>query len=192
MRRSTGRSSQAGTTVAARPGNNYRKQGLGKPALQRFAEKCEFDPATGCVLWTGATTAGRGNTTRYGSFWAEGRRVFAHRWAAVHIHGIELGTDEAGHCCPHGPNSLCVQHLEGTTKAANIAERNTRVAKANQAAATRQFYLFQQLGFLEPEPDPETAPLVAKLDAIPFFEPPEWLRPYMQIRKATNDDDCPF
>ena len=177
--------------MAAPKGNRYAADNRGKSALERFAEKCEFDAATGCVLWTGATTAGRGNSARYGSFWAEGRRVFAHRWAAVHIHGIDLGSDEAGHCCPAGPNSLCVQHLEGQTKAVNIAERNTRVAKANQSAATRQFYLFQQLGILEPEPDSEIERLSAKLDDIPFHEPPAWLRPYLKP-KGSNDDDCPF
>lgn len=57
-------------------------------ALQRFASKCEFDPVTGCVIWRGGTTQGRGNTATYGSFWYEGRRWFAHRWAGVHIHGL--------------------------------------------------------------------------------------------------------
>lgn len=161
---------------------NYR------PALERFAEKCRFDATTGCVLWTGATQAGQGNTVRYGAFWDEGRSVKAHRWAAVHIHGIELGTDDAGHCCPSGHNSLCVQHLEGQTRAANVTERNTRVAKANQSAATRQFYLFKQLGILEPEPDPETSP--ATPNVVPFYEPPEWLRPF--IKREEFDGDCPF
>jgi hypothetical protein len=173
--------------VTAQPGNQAWRQ-RGKTALQRFAEKCRFDYATGCVLWTGATTAGQGNTTRYGAFWDEGRRVPAHRWAAVHIHGIDLGTDEAGHCCPNGPNSLCVQHLEGQTKAVNVAERNTRLAKANQPATTRQFYLFKQLGIHEPEP--EAPVLIAPLE-IPFHEPPLWLRPYILITEA-DDDDCPF
>lgn len=168
-------------------GNNFRATGLGKPALQRFAEKCQFDAATGCVVWTGATSAGRGNTTRYGIFWDDGQRVYSHRWAAVHIHGIELGSNEAGHCCPCGPNSLCVQHLEGQTKAVNIAERNTRVAKANQTNATRQFYLFQQLGIHEPEP--EEPVLIPSLE-IPFYVPPAWLRPYMPSWEI--DDACPF
>jgi hypothetical protein len=178
--------------MAARPGNNYRAQSTGKTALQRFAEKCVFDFSTGCVLWTGATTAGQGNTTRYGSFWAEGRRVFAHRWAAVHIHGIELGSDEAGHCCPNGPNSLCVQHLEGQTKADNIAERNRRVAKASQPSLTRQAWLFVQLG-INGEPEPESAPEKLEND-IPFHQPPDWLRPYMRPPEANDDDDddCPF
>jgi len=176
--------------MAARPGNNYRAQGLGKTPLQRFAEKCEFDPVTGCVLWRGGTSGGQGNSTRYGVFWDSGR-VFAHRWAAVHIHGIDLGSDEAGHCCPHGPNSLCVQHLTGQTKAENVAERNTRVAKANQAAATRQFWLFKQLGIYEPEPESENQNLEPGFADIPFHEPPAWLRPYMRPTEA-NDDDCPF
>lgn len=173
--------------MGAPRGNNFRAAGLGKTALQRFAEKCEFNAATGCVVWTGSTSAGRGNTTRYGTFWAEGRRVFAHRWAAVHIHGIELGSYEAGHCCPHGPNSLCVQHLEGQTKADNIAERNRRVAKANQPAATRQFFLLKQLGFLEPEPASESP---AGVPLVPFYEPPAWFRPYIKPKEA--NDDCPF
>lgn len=175
--------------MAAAKGNRYAAGELrGRTALERFAEKCEFDPATGCVLWRGGTSAGQGNTTRYGVFWAEGGKVLAHRWAAVHIHGINLGTDEAGHCCPGTPNSLCVQHLEGQTKADNVAERNRRVAKANQAAATRQFYLFKQLGILEPDPGIEV--LIAKLETVPFYAPPEWLRPF--IKREANDDDCPF
>lgn len=174
--------------MTAPMGNQYGVGRGTKTSLQRFAEKCRFDAATGCVLWTGATTAGRGNSTRYGSFWDEGRRVFAHRWAAVHIHGIELGTNEAGHCCPSGPNSLCVQHLEGQTKAVNVAERNTRVAKANQTAATRQFYLFKQLGIGEPEPE---EPVLIPSFEIPFYEPPEWFRPYI-LSVETDDDDCPF
>lgn len=160
-----------------------------RPALDRFAEKCKFDPITGCVLWIGGTTTGQGNTTRYGAFWDDGRRVPAHRWAAVNIHGIDLGSDDAGHTCPHGPNSLCVQHLAGQTKAENNAERNTRVAKANQSASTRQFYLFKQLGIGEPEPEkPSTS---ADFMSVPFYEPPEWFRPYIKPMEA-NDDDIPF
>lgn len=173
--------------MAARPGNNYRMSAAGKTALQRFAEKCRFDAATGCVLWTGGTSAGRGNTARYGVFWDRGR-VFAHRWAAVHIHGIELGANEAGHCCPCGPNSLCVQHLEGQTKAENVAERNRRVAKANQTAAVRQFYLFKQLGIGEPEPE---EPVLLTVHEIPFHPVPAWLRPYIQSLEV-DDDECPF
>lgn len=176
--------------MAARPGNNFRAAAKGKTPLQRFAEKCEFDATTGCVIWKGGTSAGRGNTTRYGVFWAEGRRVFAHRWAAVHIHGIDLGSDDAGHCCPGRPNSLCVQHLSGQTKADNIAERNTRVAKATQLADVRQHFLFVQYGFRTDDLDDGMSAALEKLNDVPFHTPPEWLRPFMT--KAGDNDDCPF
>lgn len=156
--------------------------------LARFAEKCRFDPTTGCVIWTGARTRGRGNTTEYGSFWYDGRRWFAHRFAAVFIHGLDVGKDEVGHCCPGGPNSLCVQHVETTTKAANIAERNTRIAsarRAEQANTTRQFWLLVDRGYETP---PETR-LAEPID-IPFYGPPEWLRPYLKV--VEFGDDCPF
>ncbi len=157
-----------------------------RPALERFAEKCRFDPTTGCVLWTGGTTAGRGNSARYGSFWFEGSRWFAHRWSAVHIKGLALGTNQAGHCCPCGPNTLCVEHVTGQTQLENLDEQNTRLkAKVVQSANDRQFYLFVQLGM-------EAAPAGQIIDpgAVPFFEPPAWFKPFMP--KLENFDVCPF
>lgn len=177
--------------MPAAKGNRYAAENRGKPALQRFAEKCVFDYSTGCVLWAGGTTAGQGNSARYGAFWDAGPWK-AHRWAAVHIHGIELGANDAGHNCPAGPNTLCVQHLAGQVKADNIAERNTRVARENakgqQDALTRQFYLFKQLGIYEDEPE-EPVTITGDI-SFPFHEPPLWLRPY--IKPPENDDDCPF
>jgi hypothetical protein len=177
--------------MPAAKGNKYAVGKGTKTALQRFAEKCVFDYTTGCVLWAGGTTAGQGNSARYGAFWDAGPWK-AHRWAAIHIHGIELGSSEAGHCCPGRPNTLCVEHLEGQAKADNIAERNVRVARERalglQSAETRQFYLFKQLGILEPEPECPTSDTDA---GIPYHQPPAWLRPYIRPPEA-NDDDCPF
>jgi hypothetical protein len=158
-----------------------------RPALVRFAEKCRFDPTTGCVLWTGGTTAGRGNSARYGSFWYEGSRWFAHRWSAVHIKGLVLGDHQAGHNCPHGANSLCVEHVTGQTQRENLEEQNTRIkAKALQSSLDKQFWLFVSLG-LEPAPPM----LVIDPDAIPFYEPPEWFRPFMPQMENSNAS-CPF
>ena len=159
---------------------NYR------PALERFAEKCRFDPTTGCVLWTGGTSAGRGNSARYGRFWdhENNRMVYAHRWAAVNIHGIDLGEHQGGHCCPHGPNTLCVQHLQAQTQTENLAEQSARLAKAKQAPSERQFWLFVELGI---ERLPE---LEVDADLPPFYDPPEWLRPF--LKREENDNDCPF
>jgi hypothetical protein len=172
----------------ARPNKIYRgeENKSYRPALERFAEKCRFDPTTGCVLWTGGTTAGRGNSARYGSFWFEGSRWFAHRWSAVHIKGLALGENQAGHNCPCGPNTLCVEHVTGQTQLENLDELNARLkAKAQQSSTDKQFWLFVSIGI-------EPAPAVQAVDpeAVPFYEPPEWFKPFMP--KQENSDDCPF
>lgn len=158
-------------------------------ALQRFAAKCDFDPVTGCVVWTGGTTAGRGNSAVYGSFWYEGRRWFAHRWAAVHIHGLPVEGVQVGHCCPHTlgkPNTLCVEHVEPQTQLENLAELHGR-RKVEQSTTERQYWLFVQIGLeREPEvyePDPE---------GIPFYEPPEWFRRARPDYRTPPLADCPF
>lgn len=159
-------------------------------ALARFAAKCRFDPLTGCVLWEGGKTQGRGNTAIYGSFWFEGRRWFAHRWAGVHIHGLDLDGVQAGHCCPHGPDTLCVQHIEAQTQADNLAEMHGRRAAA-QSSADRQFWLFVSLG-IEPPPAASGQPIA---DAMPFFDPPAWFRPFIVDRTVNLPQDadyCPF
>lgn len=164
-------------------------------ALQRFASKCEFDAATGCVIWRGGTTQGRGNTAVYGSFWYDGRRWFAHRWAGVHIHGLDLNGVQAGHCCPNcPPNTLCVEHVAAQTQAENLAEQAGRMAarRVQQSATERQYWLFVSLG-IEPEPE---APARDPGDNILFYEPPAWLRPFLVDRTVKSgvhvDDDCPF
>lgn len=158
------------------------------PALERFRAKCRFDPTTGCVLWTGAKTAGRGNTAVYGKFRNEhGESEYAHRYAARAIHGLAIGGVQVGHCCPHGPNTLCVQHLAGQTQAENLAELNGRLAerRALQGTDERQHWLFVSLGIYEPEPEPERPD-----DLVPFYDPPAWLGLDTPVNSA--DDDCPF
>lgn len=150
------------------------------PAIERFLAKCRFDPVTGCVVWTGGTSAGRGNSARYGVFWDQGRRHFAHRWSAIHILGLDVEGLTVGHCCPNTggkPNTLCVAHLRPETLAENVAERNRRVA---QSSTERQFWLLVQRGY-------EEAPAVYEgdPDGIPFFSPPAWF-------PAAGGDDCPF
>ena len=160
-----------------------------RPALERFAEKCRFDPATGCVLWTGALSAGVGNTTHYGRFWYEKRMWLAHRWSGVFIHKLDLDGLQAGHCCPHGHNSLCVQHIEPITFQANTAEQHARLGnpgqRETQTSRDRQYFLFIQLGI---EPARERA--APSPDLVPFYDPPEWFRPFMPVTE--NSDDCPF
>lgn len=127
-----------------------------RTALERFLSKCRFDPATGCVVWIGGKTRGRGKTSWYGSFWFEGRRWTAHRWAARFILGLEIDGHDVDHCCPHtrgGPNTLCIRHLQPVSGRVNTA----------------LYWIRVQVG-LEPEPPvAEDDP-----DDIPFFTPPDW------------------
>lgn len=162
-----------------------------RPAIERFAEKCRFDPLTGCVLWAGGRTRGRGNTAEYGSFWYEGRRWFAHRWAAVHIHDLPLGrSDQVGHCCPAGPFTLCVEHVEGTTTAANMAEQYERLGNprhrngpCEQSALDRQRWLLVERGYEEPPP------MRREPGDIPWYEPPAWFAPFVPKLESA---ECPF
>jgi hypothetical protein len=155
--------------------------------LERFTAKCEFDPITGCVVWIGGRTAGHGNTAVYGSFRDGDKRWYAHRWAALHIHGLDIEGYQVGHCCPHTggkPNTLCVQHVEPQTQLVNMQEMNSR--RWVQAPEDRQYWLFVALGI-------EKAPEVYKAgqSGVPFFNPPAW---YLEAKGQQKllGDDCPF
>lgn len=152
--------------------------------LERFRLYCQFDATTGCVLWIGAITKGCGKSAPYGSFWADGRRHFAHRWAAVNIHGLDIDGFTVDHCCepmraggtePLLPNTLCVQHLAAETRVDNTL-----------LALQRRTWVLTQKGYYEPPP------LFDELEApggIPFHRPPEWL---LDAPVITAQDDCPF
>jgi hypothetical protein len=155
-------------------------------ALERFLEKCHFDATTGCVLWIGGTTQGRGHSVPYGSFWADGRRWFAHRWAAQFIHGHTIDGLQVDHCCDpyrHGgpepllPNTLCVRHVQPIPGSEN-----------RTLQTERRTWVLTQKGYYE------APPLFAELEpvrnALPTHEPPEW----WPVDKAVipADEDCPF
>lgn len=126
--------------------------------MARFLSFCRFDPGSGCVIWTGGQTSGRGHSAPYGSFWFDKRRWFAHRWAAKYIHGLEIDDLQVDHCCPADrvphPNTLCVEHVQAITPTLN---RELQWIRA-------------QVGIDEPPP--------VFLDAfgdVPFYLPPAWL-----------------
>ncbi len=140
------------------------------PALTRFLQKCEFDATTGCVLWNGGTTCGRGKSAPYGSFWYDGRRWFAHRWAAQFIHGLSIDGHHVDHCCPLDragpnnplpPNTLCVRHVQPLPGAENSA-----------LVAARRTWILTQKGIYEPPP--LFAEMHAPAPAMPLHDPPAW------------------
>lgn len=126
--------------------------------MERFARLCRFNPYTGCVEWIGGKTAGGGKIapSLYGVFKYEGKRWSAHRWAAKYIHGLDIDGLHVDHCCPHGSNTLCQQHLQAVTQEVNTA-----------------LYWMRVEGRAEEEPAP-----LAHLgdDGIPWYSPPLWLR----------------
>lgn len=145
--------------------------------LERFAEKCAFDPVTGCVMWVGAQTAGRGHSEPYGGFYYEGRMWLAHRWAAIHIHGHDIDGLQVDHCCPAGPSTLCVEHVRPETAARNRELQHLRPGRAYQTLETRQWWVLVMKGYeQEPERPRET-------DGVPFYHPPEWLRPFLREKE---------
>lgn len=170
--------------MAAPKGNKFARGRGTKTALQRFAEKCAFDPATGCVMWTGGTTSGRGHNEPYGSFWFEGARWFAHRWSAAFIHGFDISGVQVDHNCPCGPSTLCVEHVRPLSAEINRLLQNQRPGRCYQDLTTKQYWLFVERGIEPYEPIPRDVP------DIPFFDPPAWLRPFLQKQEVS--DDCPF
>lgn len=148
--------------------------------MQRFLSFCRFEPETGCVLWTGAQSMGRGHHVPYGTFWFEGRRWFAHRWSAKFVHGIEIDNMQVDHCCDTIPlpNTLCVQHVQALTPA------------QNRELQHRRKHVHLEVGLLRYEDVYGPAPDVEDLDLPPYYEPPAWLG----IKGPTDDrtTDCPF
>lgn len=154
------RSAEAAAIVAVRRDPRGRFIGAAA-AIERFAAKCRFDPVTGCVMWTGGTTSGQLKRLRYGSFWDRGRRWFAHRWAARFIHGLEIDGFQVDHCCPAGPNTLCVQHLQAVTQATNL-----------ELQWGRRLWGWDEW---EEAEQPASEP-----GGVPFHLPPAWLRPFLR------------
>lgn len=124
---------------------------------------------------------GRGHHVPYPAFWFEERRWFGHRWAAQHIHGIDIEGYHVDHCCPNIPipNTLCVEHVQALTLRDNVLQQHER----------RRTFIHMQVGLLNYE-DIYGAPPAGELDddEIPFHIEPDWLRQ----AKGPDPDGCPF
>lgn len=154
-------------------------------ALARFKDKCVFDPSTGCVLWNGALTNGKGSSSIYGRFWYEGKSWYAHLWAAKFIHGIEVGEGEqVDHCCEvngeRQPNSLCVQHLQPLPALVNARLRWSR------------FWEYWSGEEEEAELEGNGAKPIDPGGGVPFYSEPDWLRDADGNEEETDDANCPF
>lgn len=150
-------------------------------ALVRFRRYCRFEPETGCVLWVGGKTMGRGHSDPYPSFWFNGDNWLGHRWSARFIHGQDIDGFQTDHCCPNVPipNTLCVEHVQSLTP------RENRLLQTER----RRMFVHLQVGLLPYEDVYGHHPEAAEpIDTIPFYEPPVWL----SLPKGTAHDHCPF
>lgn len=149
--------------------------------MQRFLSKCQFQPETGCVVWTGAKTKGRGHHIDYGSFWFERRSWFAHRWAAKYIHGQVIEGFDVDHYCPALtiPNTLCVEHVRSETP-----ERNRQLQ-------TMRRMIHLQVGLINYED--VYGPMHEDFVPIDTYDPPSWLgADHARPSHRPDPDECPF
>lgn len=126
-------------------------------AVERFLAKCEFMAGSGCVIWRGATSKSNAGKADSPAFWFEGKRWPARRWAAIHIHGLEVS--EAHNVQQTCGEPLCVQHLDVVVSMPRNIER--------------QNYLLEQLGYGEEQEQPEKPR--PEHGGVPFHSPPRWL-----------------
>lgn len=71
-----------------------------------------------CLIWTGAKLP-----SGYGRFWADNRRIYAHRWAYERAHGSIPDGLEVDHLC-WTRDCVNAAHLRAVTHAENM--RNLR------------------------------------------------------------------
>lgn len=80
----------------------------------RFEGLCHVEPNTGCIIWRGSL-----NREGYGLFFAEGRRMPAHRFAYEHANGSIPTGLVLDHLC-RTPACVNPAHLEPVTIAENV------------------------------------------------------------------------
>lgn len=150
-------------------------------ALKRFIAKCDYDERTGCVIWKGAAHHYRDGKKQYGGFSFNGEKWLAHRWAAIFIHRFNLENGlTVGHTCPHGPNVMCVHHLEPQTYVENNREmvyRREKKRRAILSAGEKQYWLLVEKGLVD-EPERER---VGPMGGYP--DPPAW---YSKLTKLVR------
>lgn len=177
--------------MAAPRGNRFAcAERRGLTPIERFRSFCQFEPTTGCVVWTGGVSMGRGHHVPYGVFWFEGRRWFAHRWAAKFVHGLDIDGLQVDHCCPSEvrslPNTLCVEHLTSETLLGNRELQAVRAFEARKRAIHLEVGLLRYEDVYGPLPGDQQP-----IDLVPFFSPPAWLGA-QHDRHPTVAADCPF
>lgn len=103
-----------------------------KPAIDRFMDRVQPEPNSGCWLWTGAAA-----NTGYGTFSPSQKRdekVLAHRWSYQHFIGEIADAMVIDHLCRV---RCCVnpEHMEVVTRGENVrrGDAPAHIARRNRA-----------------------------------------------------------
>jgi hypothetical protein len=124
--------------------------------LERFKAKCEFMPASGCVLWRGGCSTNSAGDTKRPVF-RDGKRWSARRWAAAHVHGHDVQDWQITvNTCG---DDLCVQHVSTIDPPYNV----------------RQHWLLIDYGYEDREPEEHRLAQRPNHDGPPRHDPPGWL-----------------
>ena len=112
-----------------------KKSHLGRTMAERFAALVGPAEVGGCIPW-----AGHRNVHGYGSFYAHGRPMGAHRIAVELASGPIPDGMEVDHIC-HNPPCVNPDHLRVVTGAEN--KQNRRAANRNSKSRIRGVYSHQ-------------------------------------------------
>ena len=91
--------------------------------IERFEAKYCPEPNAGCWLWTAST-----NQAGYGTFYAGGGSMLAHRWSHTHFKGLIPQGLVIDHLCST-PSCVNPDHLEPVTQRENLLRGDTFQAK---------------------------------------------------------------
>lgn len=105
---------------------------------ERFFDKIEMEPNSGCWLWT-ATQQSRGDGTKgYGQFTVRPKKWLAHRWAAKFLGGLDIDGKVVRHICE---NNACVNpdHLTTGSQKENMQDawRSGRIARGANVGSSK-------------------------------------------------------
>lgn len=89
-----------------------------KGAGASFDSRVEPLAWSDCLAWVGAISRGG-----YGSFWADGKRVLAHRYAWTRANGEIPEGSEVDHVC-HVRSCVNVDHMRLASRAENMRNQN--------------------------------------------------------------------
>ena len=113
-------------------------------AQERFLERFQPEPNSGCWLWTA------GMNGRYPNLWVEGKHVGAHRFSYEQTYGLVPEGLELDHLC-NTPFCVNPQHLRAVTHKENVLRgKGSPAQNARKVYCLRGHVLEQENLYVDP------------------------------------------